>query len=364
MGIPAQDLANMRTGQQVVFPHLNVTPKVVIGTARINQTTFTYPLGALTVDTVILNGGLSSLADVPVGSLVWVGTTAGARDALTTVVRKPCTANTLYISGMSKGDPGRAVYEPKVLADGQYVTILAIKPLWGLLSRVLATGAIYKQFDAPYTDEGSNPSPVCNIGRWRRARLGGGGTVDVTLTNAAIAGVKPATRAWAGKTISAYSWWWRDQNYSLNTGGAFVGGSASEAATIRFDTAGFYIVYCQVTDSAGKTHTGEVYVWVEDGTGAVDLDNWRLESLHRNRSHAQATLVLRGDVAEDVVFPGAAFLYSKEVYFNGAQVAEGAIVDSFVGYVTEERRFRDWRQGRVQFTLLGPMGMLAQVPAA
>ncbi len=354
MAISAGDLANMRAGQQSVIPHLNVVPPVVIGTGRINQSTFSYPLGELTLDTLNFNGGIT-LSTVPVGSMVYIGTSPGARDVAITTVRANGSATKLYITGMARGDPGVAARKPIALADNQYVTIYAFKPLWAQLSRI-AGGAFYKAFDVAYTDEGSNPSPVANVGKWRRVALSGASvSVDFSATN---------SFAWGSKTISSYQWSFRNSSYALNTGGSFVGASTNSTATIDFDTAGFYIVYCQVTDSGGKTHTAETYVWVVDGVNEVDLAGWRLDEWTSDRQGSRARLTMYGDVAENVVFPGAAFLYSETSVFNGTTVGDGAVIDTFVGYIDEERGIRNVGYGKVEFDLLGPAGVLDKIAMA
>lgn len=360
MAISAGDLINMRGAMQSVVPHLNVTPKVIIGTAVINQSVFTYPLGALTVDTVSLNGSLADLTAVPVGSLVWVGTTAGAHDVLTTVVRKTCTSTVLYIAGMGKGDPGVSVDEITALADDQYVTILAVKPPWGILSRI-HNSTFYKAFDVAYSDQGESPAPVCNLGPWQRLALTGE-TVAVTLTNAAVTDVKPASFAWGEKTIASYAWSLRNESYGT-TGGTFDATNAA-AATITFTTAGFYIVYCTITDSDSKTHTAETYIWVVDGSTETDIAGWLVEQDRQTREGRQMTIVMHGDVAETAVFPGAGFLYSESQVYNGATVTAGATVDRFVGWMSAERAIREVTHGRVEFDVLAPSLTLKETPAA
>lgn len=364
MPISSTDLARLRGRMHYYVPHLNVTPKVVIGTCQINQTTFPTPLGQLTVDNVSFNGGVT-LATVPVGSLVWIGTAPGRRDVAVSSVRKNGSSTQLYINGIGSGDPGQAVSSVIPLADNQYITVIAIKPIWAQISRIaLPTFEFYKQYDIPYTDEGSKPDPVCNIGPWRRITWQDGG-VTATFTNAAITGIKPASFAWGSATISSYSWWFRNAGYALNTGGSFAGGSNSETATINFTAPGFYIIYCQITDSNGKSHTAETYVWIVDGDTISDLDSWlpaRGPDCDLEGATMQFSVFRR--VAEDEIWPGAAVLYTEEATFDGETVSDGVLHSTYVGYITGESSVRATDKERVIFDTEGPGRLLARIAAA
>ena len=359
MAISGGDLTNMRAGNQLVKPHLNVTPKVTIATMRVNQASFSYPLGQVTVDDVSMSGSVA-FADIPVGSLVYIGTSAGAHDVTTSVIRKSPSGTTLFISAIGKGDPGFAQHAHTALDDDQYITVLAVKPLWSLLSRISGS-TFYKRYDVPYTDEGDDPDPVCNIGPWRRLALSGA-TVSDTFTNGAITDVKPASFAWGSKTKSSYAWSTRNEDYDLNTGATFDGSSTAEAATIDFDTAGFYIVYCTLTDSGGKTHTAETYVWVDDGT--VDLSGWYVDQDKQDLTGRQITFGRFGDTAESVAFPGAGFLYTEEHTFNSTTVTAGTTVTTFAGYVKTEKPSRAITHGKTLFEVVSPAHMVKEIPMA
>lgn len=364
MAISAGDLTTLRaSGAHVVKPHLNVVPKIVIGTMLVNQTTFQYPRNAITVDTISLNGGLANLDAIPLNSEVWIGTAAAGHDVMMSALANRSAANSaIYTHGFGLGDPGVAVLQPTALANNQFITILAAKPLWGYLSRISA-GTFYKRYNIAYTDEGSAPAPVCNIGPWKRVALTGA-TVNVTFTNAAITDVKTASFAWGATTITGYQWAFRNESYGT-TGAAFSGASTNAAATITFSTAGFYIVSCTITDSAGKTHTADTYVWIVDGSTEADVSGWRVVNDVQNREGRRMTIVMDGSVAESTVYPGAGFLYSEEQTFNGGTaVTAGATVDTFVGFIDEERGIRQRAFGQVEFDLVSPSYVLDRVAMA
>lgn len=364
MPISATDLAKLRGKMHYYVPHLNITPKVIIGTCQINQTTFPSPLGQLTVDNASFNGGVT-LATVPVGSLVWIGTTPGACDVAVSSVRKNGSSTQLYINGIGSGDPGRAVSSVIPLADNQYITIIAIKPIWAQISRIaLPTFELYKQYDIPYTDEGSKPDPVCNIGPWRRIAWQSGG-VSATFTNAAVTDVKPASFTWGSATISSYQWWFRNASYELNTGGTFVGGDTGESATITFTAPGFYIVYCQITDSNSKSHTAETYVWIVDGDTVSDLDSWLpTRGPDCDLEGASMQFSVFRSVAETEIWPGAAVLYTEDATFDGETVSAGVLHNAYVGYIIGESSIRAADKERVIFDTEGPGRLLARIAAA
>lgn len=362
MPISSGDLTNMRIGQQTVVPHLNVTPKVVMGTMLVNETYLFFPEWQFTFDNAAWNGGISML-NVPIGSQVWIGTSSGAHDVMVTTVTGNSVSNQIFTPAFGKGDPGYASLDVQALANNQYVTVLANRAPWGALSTI-RNGVFYKQGSQQYTDQGSSPPPVCNIGPWRRAELSGA-SVTLSFTNAAQTDVKPASFAWGSKTVLSYAWSVRNEDYDLNTGASFDGGiSNTETVSITFDTAGFYIVSCVITDSDSKTHQADTYVWIVDGTNEADITGWRIESDTQTRQGRRMTIQMYGDVAESVVFPGAGFLYTETQTYNGNAVTAGATVNTFVGFVDQEKGIRTLDNGLVEFDILGPGHIMEKLPAA
>lgn len=363
MPISSGDLTNMRTGNQTVTPHLNVTPKVVMGTMQVNETYLWFPEWQFTFDNASWNGGIS-MSDVAIGSQVWIGTSAGLHDVMVTTVTNNTVANQIFTPTFGQGDPGYASLDVQKLADDQYVTLLANRAPWGALSTIRG-GTFYKQGSRIYVDQGSAPPPVCNIGPWRRAELSGA-SVTLSFTNAAQADVKPASFAWtSGSPIASYSWTTRNEDYDENAGCSFDGGiDNTEGVSITFTVAGFYIVSCTVQDNSAKTHTADTYVWIVDGSTEADLTGWRVENDTQTRQGRRMTIQMYGDVAESVVFPGAGFLYTETQTFNDNSLTAGATVDTFVGFVDREAGIRNLEHGIVEFDLLGPGYILDLLPAA
>lgn len=343
----------IRLGEQLTFPVLNVVPSDSLATARIDQSTFTYPLGELTVDNTS-----ADWLDIEPGMMVWIGTEAGAYDVMVTVVRKDPAADTLYIAGTA-GDSGVATRTQVALDDDQYVTVLYYKPPWSLLSR-LASGTFYKQFDITYTDEGDDPAPVCNMGKWRWAKVPDSGSTKMWFPHPDAA----PSYAQAGKTIAGAGYTWNVHDVTDGASSSIVeGGGASDAtALIQFDP-GFYIVQREITDSGGKTHQAETYVWVNDDSTYPALKNWRA-SATQDRQGLRLTVDLLGSVPESTVFPGAAFMLYEKQKADGHVLPSGFAIDTFIGYIDEEGPTRYVGYGQTQFKLLSPLHILGKIAAA
>ena len=162
MPIPVNALNQARfSGMQVVRPIFNYWPAETVATGTLSATPTAYPIGELSV-----TWSSGDYTDIEVGQLWMVR--SGTNVVSYGVVRLSPTSNTLYIDGKSRGDAGLAVSQAFAFTAGQTVTVYTIRPLWSLLSRIV-DGQFFKKFDVPYTTEGSNPSPVVNIGSWRQA---------------------------------------------------------------------------------------------------------------------------------------------------------------------------------------------------
>jgi len=354
MAISAGDLTLLRGQDIIVTPHLNVIPKVTVGTGQISADPNFFPRGTYLVDNLAFNGGVD-LTNLDLGLMVWIGTAAGGRDVMVSTIRLNGVNNQIYVHGHSEGDPGVKMLEHVAVANNHYFTIFANSPLWAQLSRI-SGGTFYKKYNVAYGDEGSDPNPVCNVGKWRRLVLSGG-QVDLDLT--------ASNSHYWDKAASTWAWTFRNSSYALDgAGGAWQTAQNIVNPTVRFTSTGFYIVRCLITDSAGETHIAETNVWVEDGTNAVDLTGWRVEGDSQNRQGRKMTIRMYGDVAESVVFPGAAFLYTETSTYGGSSLTDGAVLDTFVGYIDEEAGIRNVGNGQVEFDLLSPAHVLDQIAMA
>lgn len=356
MEISAPDLANMRAGNSEYELHLNVMPKTVIGTARINQSLFQYPLGGVTVDTVALNGGLSDLTEVPAGSMVYIGTSDGDNDILTSFARKQSIVTELYIVGKSFGDTGQPVAIAAALADDQYVTVFAQQPIWPLMS-IIRGGVLYKNFDIEYTDQNNNPSPIGNIGTWERHDCPVGGTVDVTFAEG-------DSVYWPGYANDGYQWSQRNGSYLTSGASVVGGGETTSTVTYRFDP-GFYIVSLEITSDNGSTHIATKYVWAVDGVVEKDFDGWHIKKDSQDIFGRTISLDLSGAFDLDDLMPHTAAMFSEVPTFNGETVTTGSTVTKFCGFLENYRTERNVPViNKTDFEVVGPGVLLKMIPAA
>lgn len=355
MAISAGDLALLRGQDIIIPPHLNVIPKVEVGTGQIAQAPAYFPRGTYKVDNLSFNGGVD-LTNLDLGLMIWIGTSAGLHDVMVSTIRLHGVADQIYIHGHSEGDPGVKMAEHTAVANNHHFTIFANSPLWAQLSRI-SGGTFYKKYNVAYGDEGSDPNPVCNVGKWRRVVLSGG-QVDVALT--------AANSYYHDKAAASWAWSYRNSSYALDgAGGAWQTAQNIVNPTVRFTTGGFYIVRCEITDNNGETHIAETNIWVVDpDNNTVDLGGWRVESDSQNRQGRKMTIRMYGDVAESTVFPGAGFLYTETSTYAGSSLTDGAVVDTFVGYIDEEAGIRTVGYGEVEFDLISPAHVLDQLPMA
>lgn len=327
---------------------INAAPKTIVATARIDQTSFAYPISEVTVKNTVGWSG------VKVGQAVWIGTTPGAWDITAGVVKKAPTSTTLYFDAKSLGDPGYSRAIRQGLANDHYITILKHRPPWGLLSSIRA-GVFYKAWDVAYVDEGSNPYPIARIGKHRNAKADGSGVATLKFT------ADPIT--WGTKTISTHLW-------NLDGGTVVSGSITSTEVTAQF-APGFYVVEYTVQDSGGKSTTAFRYVWVNPNGDSGSFASFGSQNIWEINRDSQEVigrgidLTLSGELTPDDIFPGQPFLLTEEATFGGVQLSdEDSRVWNYLGYVNEVSPSRQKVTRRVGLKLVSPLMAARLIPAA
>jgi hypothetical protein len=219
----------------------------VVFRARVNQSSFTYPLAEVTYDGVTAG----AFGDIEPGMTVLFGTMAGLDDMGRQRIRKAATADTIYIGRSSQG-----VRDGEVWAeDNGYITVLDDYRVWAKVPYIDGEGNVFKDHDLEAGDNTSAIPPKANIGPGGAygGTVGGGGVVTV-----AFDGSGSAAKA-TGATIAGYAW-------DVADGTITVGTAASAAITATFP-AGFRWVKLTVTDSNGKTHYQRYPVYARDAAG-------------------------------------------------------------------------------------------------
>lgn len=342
MSISTADAAKLRAKTHTLSLVLNAMPLVAVATAQVDQSTFAYPLASIDVD----NQSESWATEVIQGRAFSIGSSAGGSDITWGIVRKAPSGDTFYIDPKSLGDPGYARAIMGGLQDDYYVTVYAHFPLWSEFS-FIKNKRFYKRWDVAYTDQGSNPPPVCNIGGHQQAFVD---PVEGTATlNFSAAG----SFAWGSKTLSSYAW----SIITVDGGDATIDDDTAQATDMTFE-AGYYIVACTLTDSASKTHTAYRYVFIND-TGDYKpfgaLHPYQIGSDTQDRSGRRLELNLTDQFAANAVYPGQFFHLKETALFNGSALeTESHRVSAFVGYAPEARVTRSISTPSVSVTLENP----------
>lgn len=346
MPLPSNSVNTVRnSGMQVVQPVLNHWPAETVVTGTISFTPTEYPVGQVSV-----TWDSGAWNNIRVGQL-WI-IRSGSNIVSYGVVRRPSNSTTLYIDGKSRGDSGLAESQAFGITAGQTITVYTMMPLWSLLSRII-DGDFFKQFDIPYSNEGSNPAPVVNIGSWRQ------GFYDPLINGAEFTFSNDNSFAWGNKTLSSYLW-------GLPGTATVLSGTITTAdITIRLPQ-GFHIVRCTVQDSGGASSTGYRPVWV-NGPDYLSLSEqmaFQISSDSQDRKGRSQSIMLVGDLSSPNYLPGMAFHYKEYAEYDGSPLPDDILIDTFSGFASEETRTYDLANGEkaVEFQVMGPYSWMEMIP--
>lgn len=346
MPIPASTISTVRfSGMQVVQPVFNYWPADVVATGTITGTPTAYPIGQVSVSWA------SGFSDVEVGQL-WV-IRSGESIVSYGVVRLAPTSSILYIDGKSRGDPGLSVSQIFGITAGHQLTVYSIRPLWSLLSRIV-DGEFFKKFDVPYTDEGSNPAPVVNIGKWRQA------WADPTTLEAEFFFTNDSSFAWGDKTLSSYLW-------ELPSGATLVTGTTTSDEITVSVPEGFHIIKCTVTDSGGASTTAIRPIWVNGDNFPPLSEQYAFEigGDSQDRKGRTQSLTFVGQLDDEEFLPGFPLHYSEIATFNGQEITPSSLlINNFAGFSAEEIRIHDLITGEkaTSFEVFGPWQWMEMIP--
>jgi hypothetical protein len=238
-----------------------------IHTARINQSSFTYPLGEVDYDT---GAAIGTAQDE---MTVLFGTSAGDDDLGRSRVRDVTgigASGTLKIGRSSQGTHDGEVD----LEDDGFITIIDDYRVWAKIpfidvdtSTSPATVTSYKDHDLTVGDKtGADTPPVANAG------VGFAATID-SGTSLITASWDASTNSFAvadGETISSYLW-------DVDDGSITSGTTTTEAITVTFP-AGFRWVTLTVTDSNSQTHTCHMPVYARNPASDTSISGFNIES--------------------------------------------------------------------------------------
>lgn len=237
--ISSGDLALLRGENHISQFFLTPCPATALWSARIN--------GALNrgATAVTFDGGSgANFAAIGAYQELWIGSAAGKYDVGRIRIRSITSAD----SGVS----GTVTIAANSIAtsDNNYLTFVGwyiLKPVRPLIGE---DGTFYKDSNITYSNQNSQPNPVCIAGENRA------GFIDATAGYFEIESQLPSSYAMAsGASISSYAaslvWGADTPTISINSG--------TGVGYIRFDTPGVYWIKWTVTDSNSKVQ--DTYRW-------------------------------------------------------------------------------------------------------
>ncbi|MCQ3933140.1 MAG: hypothetical protein DPW16_22050 [Chloroflexi bacterium] len=307
------ELTAFRSEGQFSNAWLSVAPSTTVGTARVNQTTFTNPVTQLTVD----NTSVDWLTYVRKGMTVWIGTTAGARDIGVYRVRENPTATVLPIAEMSSGDPGLlALPTLRPLANDAYITIVQDYNLWSIFPRI-SGGVFTKDYDDAYTDQnelgGEIPGYIL-MGNHRRGRMSG----------SSISFDFEADPQWFEVIGTADCDW------------AFQNGTPSTATgvgphTVSFP-AGVHEVACVAVSDNGGQASATRWVFAHDFASNPPYSVKVLSGRTTKQGRRLSLEVIGADLNDTALQAGTMVMLWEELYFEGGATLDSACTQ-LVGWI-------------------------------
>lgn len=349
MPISASDIQKLRNARNHrIELVLNKVPLIPVATARINQSSFTYPINAVAVD----NTSVAWVTAVKRGQAFSIGTTEGGNDVTWGTVKQAPSSGVFYFDVKSRGEPGYALDIHSQLEDDLYITVYAHKPPWSLYSAI-RNKLFYKEWDIAFTDQTIEPVPIVNMGHHQQVSITDA-TVQLTFPDVPV-----SPYAWGSATITDYAW-------SCATATP-VGAEDETSVTYEFEP-GFHIVDLEVTDSNDKVSVGHRYVWVNHPALYPPVTMPPEVQAPTDQAGLRMQFTLYGDFTEGDIYPGQAWMLTERAYFDGDDLDEPEQrVSQFFGYLPEMSASRSISTPSIDLTVESPlnyarrMGAVSQV---
>lgn len=251
-----------------IEPHLYIHTPTPAFKARINMPAVTYPVTALTFDTVTLG----AYTDLAFDMTMVLGTADGLDDLGRVRVQKLATSTTIPIGRVARGvEDGHLE-----VIDNAFITVYADDfRVWAKIPVQDLEGVDYKDSDVPVGDFLTEIPPVVVMG---------GGFADYIdpVTGKVVVGFDGSgSYAMAdGATIVTFAW--------DTGGGTVVAGDLDEASITLEFTPGLYIVALTVTDSNGVPNTSRRPVLAVDPANDVTIGAAEIEGSQRFTQQGQS----------------------------------------------------------------------------
>jgi hypothetical protein len=323
-----------RRGGYAYTGFLSVIPQTVILTGTVTVTpTFPTLNIAYSTDT-------GSSANVATGMTVILKTSSGVQKALLRVA----TGGTISSTNMPVNEVAQGVAD---IVSGDKITVVSEWRIWDKLSAASAT--LDRDSRIAYSDQGSNPNPVCNSGG-----AYAGFNPSVVFDGTASFVVDPDSAS------VTHSWAFGDGTPTSST---------SATPTVSFP-AGFRWVSHTVTDNtSSKTSTQRVPVWVHDSSYpalAVQVDSLTGNVNSGWRCSFKLPVGSEGDIA--TVPDGCLVVYHELERYNNTLLNYGSNVSGrsnvkFAGYLVSDSIHIDPDSNEVVFEAVSPLTILEQTPS-
>jgi hypothetical protein len=243
------------------------------------------------------------------------------------VTRKDSTTSFFYPDVKSQGDFGYSTTEGLLIQNDDIIRVYSNHHIWAMISRVTVSGQQRKRWDLAYTNEGTKPPPVVNMGpdqqQW----------VNETTNLATFSFDGSASFDWLtgiSGGVSAYLW------TIPSTATITAGGTTLDNITFTI-AAGEYEVSLTITTLGGSTATGRRTIYANDRSSNAPLSKTHsLSSIGNDSTDVngwEGSFTLNGDVSS-VLYPGQRFLFTCPVEYDGVELNEnGSFINSFAGYL-------------------------------
>lgn len=228
----------------------------VVFAARVNQSTFQYPISSIVFDTVTTG----AYTDIGNSQTILFGSSAGASDLGSSRIRLTPSSTVLYFGLSSQGNRLGEVNP----VDNCYITVVNTLLVFSKVPYIDETGAVFMDGDIAYTNQNEEPPPVANCGPPFADQIDPGtGVITVNLS------ATDSFATAAGATITDYLW-------TVGSGGTIVTGTATDDEITVEYTEGFRYARLTVTDSNGKTHNAYTPILAIDPDDDPTIDAFQI----------------------------------------------------------------------------------------
>lgn len=332
MQLSDANLELIRTRPQSTELYLSIFKPRKVLQCRVNDASIASGARTIAFDTVTYG----SWTSVEPGMVLWVGSTAGAKDLGVTRIRS-ITATQMVVAENADVQWG----------DNAHLTVYRYFPVLPVYPRIIQNPSnpeqviFYKDYDIEYTNQNSALGAFVNMGSHRAAILENG-SAQLWYTSS-------GTSALIDGTTLTYDWAFE--------GGTPTGSTSAHPGWVTYNTPGHYVTRLIVTASNGAQETSYRYVSIYNpiasGT-SVPYQKWSLDSLSGSRDEGGYTASITiYETADDIEEGSVVVIFSKDYYGDTKASLGGNQKNNaetfFVGYVLDGSVQYDYEKSTVRF---------------